>query len=872
MKREPEKIEEQHFDLMVIGGGVTGAAIAYEAASRGLSVALFEKNDFGGATSAATSKMIHGGLRYLANMELKLVRESLRERKIFCNIAPNFVHPFPYLLASYKTDKTPGWMLKIAMIIYDLLSFDKNWLRDKSKSMPLHKSISKEKIAKNESQILRNGLQNSQIYYDCLNFSPERLTLAFVKSAVKYGAKVLNYAEVKSLLFKEKKQISGAKIYDGISRKEFQVNGNYVINSTGPWVDLFMQKVLRNKVEKTLKRSERIHIITTKKVEKYVVTLTTKLGRHCFVVPWRNYTLLGTTDKEFVGHPDEYRVTKESVLEFINEVNEVFGEKNKFSFSDIKYVYPKAFKHPNARLFEEPKATFQLSEKDFFQMESTGDGLIDIEKPTLLTANQIQKFKEIVGSKNVSENAFERVKFSSGQTLEEHLKLRRKMIEQISDLVVHPRNKAEIVQIVQFCNSEKIPVYTYGGGSSVNFGVYPQKGGITLVLSTHLNKVLEVNEMNQTVRVQTGILGPQLENDLNHAIQKYHTLHNFTCGHFPQSFEFSTIGGWIVTLGSGQQSSYYGDAADLVLAVEMVTPVGTIKTLDFPATATGSKILDIIKGSEGIFGIVTEVSWKMFKYMPENRKYFGFISKNWESAVKASREISQGEFGMPAVFRISDAEETHHGLKLYGIEGSIFDKLMKFRGFQPNKRCLFIGTADGAKSFTQNIKKQVKKIAHKNGGMYLTAFPAKKWEPGRYRDPYLKEDLMDFGILIDTLETSVKWDNLHQIHKQVRNFIKSRPQTICLSHASHFYPQGTNLYFIFILKENDLRAYQKFQKQIIQVMEESGGSLSHHHGVGKMASVFLEKHLGKNQVDVLRALKNYFDPENIMNPGNLLES
>ena len=339
MKRETEKIEEQHFDLIVIGGGVTGAAIAYEAASRGLSVALFEKNDFGGATSAATSKMIHGGLRYLAKMELKLVRESLRERKILCNIAPNFVHPFPYLLASYTSDKTPGWMLKMAMIIYDLLSFDKNWLRDKSKLMPRHKSISKEKIVKDESQVLQNGLQHSQIYYDCLNFSPERLTLAFVKSAVKYGAKVLNYAEVKSLLFKEKQQVSGVKIYDEIGRKEFQVYGNYVINCTGPWVDLLLQKALGNKVEKTLKRSEGIHVITTQKVEKYIVTLTTKSGRHCFVVPWRNYTLLGTTDKEFVGHPDEYRVTKKSVLEFINEVNEVFGEKDKFSYSDVKYVY-----------------------------------------------------------------------------------------------------------------------------------------------------------------------------------------------------------------------------------------------------------------------------------------------------------------------------------------------------------------------------------------------------------------------------------------------------------------------------------------------------------------------------------------------------
>lgn len=410
----------------------------------------------------------------------------------------------------------------------------------------------------------------------------------------------------------------------------------------------------------------------------------------------------------------------------------------------------------------------------------------------------------------------------------------------------------------------------YGGGSSVNFGLSAEKGGISLVLSTHMNKIVELNETNQTVTVEAGILGPQLENALNKASELYKSKHNFTCGHFPQSFEYSSVGGWIVTLGSGQQSSYYGDAADLVLAVEIITPAGTIKTLDFPATATGPKILDVVKGSEGVFGVVVEVTWKIFRYQPKNRQYFGFIFKNWKSAIEACREIAQGEFGMPAVFRISDAEETHHGLKLYGIEGTIFDKMMSWQGFKPGERCLFIATSDGAKSFTKNVKRQVKKISRQNGGMYLTSFPAKKWEPGRYKDPYLKEDLMDYGILIDTLETSVKWDNLHEVHQKVREFIKTRPKTICLSHASHFYMQGTNLYFIFILKEGDLAAYLKFQKGVIETIEKSGGTLSHHHGVGKMAGFLMEKHLGKYQMEVIRTLKKHFDPKNIMNPGGQL--
>ena len=268
---------------------------------------------------------------------------------------------------------------------------------------------------------------------------------------------------------------------------------------------------------------------------------------------------------------------------------------NPGSFRSIfKYGDPKGFKHPNARLYEELKKTFALSDADFRKKETTGDEIVELDKPGLISPESIQKFEEIVGAENMSTKAFDRLRFSSGQTLEEHMKLRRQMVENISDLVVHPRNKSDVEKIVNYCNQQKIPVYVYVGGSSVNFGVYPEKGGISLVLSTHMNKVLELNETNQTVTVQAGIMGPALEEALNTAKEKYGTTKNYTCGHFPQSFEYSTIGGWVVTLGSGQQSSYYGDAADLVLAAEMVTPAGTIKTMELPATATGPKVLDMI--------------------------------------------------------------------------------------------------------------------------------------------------------------------------------------------------------------------------------------------------------------------------------------
>lgn len=543
----------------------------------------------------------------------------------------------------------------------------------------------------------------------------------------------------------------------------------------------------------------------------------------------------------------------------------------KGSFRSIfKYGNPDGFKHPNENLIEEIKSKFNLTDADFTKKESTGNETVEINRDSGLEIVQIENFISICGKANVSSKEYDRLKFSTGKTVEEAMKLRVGKVEKISDLVVHPRNKQEISEIVKYCTNQKIPVYAYGGGSSVNFGFYPEKGGISLVLSTHLNKVVAFSEINQTATVEAGMMGPAFEEVLNDAPKVYKANHEFTCGHFPQSFEYSTVGGWFVTLGSGQQSSYYGDAADLVLGIEIITPVGDIITKNYPATATGPKILDLIKGSEGTLGIVVELTWKIFRHTPENRQYFSFIFPNWHAAVNASREISQSEFGMPAVFRISDAEETHHGLKLYGIEDTIIDKLMKFRGYKPMERCLFLGTADGDKRFAKYIKSSVKKICKKHGAMNLTSYPVKKWEPGRYKDPYLREDLMDYGIIIDTLETGVNWDNLHEVHKKCRDYVKSRPDTICMTHASHFYAQGTNLYFIFIIKENDIEAYLKFQVGLIEQIEKSGGSLSHHHGVGRMISKWMPQHLGANQMNALHALKKHFDPNNIMNPGSQL--
>jgi len=543
----------------------------------------------------------------------------------------------------------------------------------------------------------------------------------------------------------------------------------------------------------------------------------------------------------------------------------------KGSFRSIfKWGAPDGFKHPNERLYALLKRELKLTDADFTAKVHPGHEPVTGVAPPAIMPDRIAALEAIVGADNVDRDDYARVKFSTGQTSEEAMQLRRGIVRHVADLALHPRSKADVARVVAYCHREKIPVTVYGGGSSVTFGLASRKGGVVLVMSTHMHRALDFNETDRTITVEPGMLGPALEALLNRAPDLLDARHAYTCGHFPQSFEYASVGGWVAALGSGQQSSYYGDAYDLVVGQEVVTPTGHLKTLVYPGTATGPKVNDILKGSEGAFGVLVAVTLKIFRHRPENRRKFAFILPDWEAAVGASREISQGEFGMPAMFRVSDPEETEVALKLYGVDGTWIDRLIRIRGFKAGARCLCIGHTEGERGFVKNLKKRVKIICRRHGAMYITGYPVSRWEHGRFADPYMREDLNDYGITIETLETAVNWTDLHRVHRGVRAYIKDRPQTVCMTHCSHFYPQGTNLYFIFISKFRDMDAFKQFHRGVIEQIITHGGSLSHHHGVGKLIGPWMQKHLGREQMDVLRALKKHFDPHNIMNPGGTL--
>ena len=388
MKRSDFK-SAREYDLIIVGGGITGAAVAYDAVLRGLSVALVEREDFGSKTSSATSKLIHGGLRYLANFELGLVRESLKERRVLENIAPNFVYPIPNMvITDKKSFQTKKFTLKIGMILYDILSYDKKFTWDKSKKLPGHRSYGREATIAVEPAVEKSDLTGSLVYYDCASIFPERLTLAFIKSAAYNGADVANYTEVNGFIT-EGNRIKGVTAKDKISGKRIKITGKLVVNCAGPWADRVLSISGKLPHAGELRRSEGIHIITKKITEKHLVTAVTPSGRHIFIIPWRGHSLIGTTDTEYLGSPDDWKVTRKSIEGLIEEVNISFSDRIKISYDDILYCYVGL--RPLVETETKDEDVYQSSRKyEIFDNSKDGiEGLITVEGGKYTTSRNL---------------------------------------------------------------------------------------------------------------------------------------------------------------------------------------------------------------------------------------------------------------------------------------------------------------------------------------------------------------------------------------------------------------------------------------------------------------------------------------------------
>lgn len=342
MQRDLEKMSATAYDLIVVGGGITGASTAWDAALRGLKVALLEKDDFAHATTSGSSKLVHGGLRYLVNGELKLVRESLRERRIWENTAPHMVHPLPFILPTYGHGMKSGPVLSIGLAFYDLLSYDRNFVSDDDKKIPGFRSISRDEALKLMPSLKREGLTGAKIYYDCQMFAPERLCIECIEGAVEYGADAANYAEVTGFVIDSTttsgRRIAGVQAKDRHTGKLHEIRGKVVVNAAGPWADLLMGIAEGGKPARRLIRSKGIHIITREISGNNALAIQSDIGGHFFVIPWRDHTIIGTTDTVFDDDPDKVGVTEQDLKDFISVVNDGLPGLN-LKREDIVHFY-----------------------------------------------------------------------------------------------------------------------------------------------------------------------------------------------------------------------------------------------------------------------------------------------------------------------------------------------------------------------------------------------------------------------------------------------------------------------------------------------------------------------------------------------------
>lgn len=539
--------------------------------------------------------------------------------------------------------------------------------------------------------------------------------------------------------------------------------------------------------------------------------------------------------------------------------------------SILRWGDPDFVKYPKETLYKLMKQRFELTDDDFKQYNADlGLEKVSFDIPVKLDKKHVDALSKIVGKDFCRTDDYSRLSVAYGKTMYDVLRIRQKIIENLPDCVLYPDTTEQVEQITAYCVKEKIPLYVYGGGSSVTRGVECVCGGVSLDMRLRFNKVIDFNEIDQTITVQSGMSGPALEKILNDAVAQFGAKRAYTCGHFPQSFEYSSVGGWVVTRGAGQNSTYYGVITDIVLSQKYATPIGNIQTSHYPREATGPNLNQIMMGGEGTFGVLTEVTLRIFRYMPQNRKRFSYMFKNWEIAQEFAREAMQCEAGYSSVFRLSDPEETSLMLHLYGVDETPLMKLLSAFGYKDMECCMFLGFTDGEKGFSANVAKNIRKIARRFGALAMGGWVCKSWEKGRFTDPYLRDTLQDFGIMTDTLECSVNWSNMSKVHKEVREVCKKFPNAIVTTHMSHCYPQGANLYWIFIIKLNDVDEFLKYHSSILDAIQRSGASMSHHHGIGKMFGAWLEDSLGSREYGVIRALKNYFDPDYLMNPGGTL--
>jgi alkyldihydroxyacetonephosphate synthase len=488
--------------------------------------------------------------------------------------------------------------------------------------------------------------------------------------------------------------------------------------------------------------------------------------------------------------------------------------------------------------------------------------------------------EEALDAAFVSVEPLDRVVHGRGKSMRDLILQRRGELPRVPDVVVRPGTEEQVAAVLRIAVDADAVVIPFGGGSSISGSLEPAGTEERPVLSVdlaRLDKVLEIDGISRLARVQAGVFGPHLEEQL--------AALGYTFGHFPDSFTHSTLGGWIATRSSGMQSDRYGDIADLTKGLRVVTPSGTLVTRPIPAMSTGPSVREMVLGSEGRLGIITEATVHV-RRIPERRVILGYLFPTFAEGVDAVREVATSDCSV-SVTRVSDAHETQFSLAMR-VRPTVVDRLKsralaifleRRRGYDRRQMSLsFIGY-EGSERHVTEQRRAVGEIVKRHGGLCIGAGPGALYDQKKFDTPHIRDFLLDRGALGDVSETAMPWSQLPAVYDAVTvaaqaAFARVGVQGYLMCHLSHSYHAGACLYFTFAFKptrgRDTLAEYDVVKSAIQQAFVDNGATLSHHHAVGTEHARWLEQDISAPGVAMLQALFDGTDPGRHLNPGKIV--
>jgi alkyldihydroxyacetonephosphate synthase len=505
--------------------------------------------------------------------------------------------------------------------------------------------------------------------------------------------------------------------------------------------------------------------------------------------------------------------------------------------------------------------------------------LEDLDVPeSMASAAFVGTLTSVLGVENVRTDRLDRVVHTYGKSVRDLIRLRANDLPRVPDVVVYPGDEDDVVAVMRAVVEGDAVLIPFGGGSNISGSLQPPEAETRPVVSLdmgRLDKLLDIDEGSGLARIQAGALGPAVEEQLG--------ARGWTMGHFPDSFTHSSLGGWIATRSSGMQSDKYGDIAGITRAVRVVMPSGTLVTRPVPSTSTGPSVREMILGSEGRLGVITEATVQVHR-VPEDREIIGYLYPTWKSGLAAMHEISESD-AAPSVTRVSDGKETMFSFSTrkasHGVSG-LATKGLEFylgrKGWDLDSMCLsFVGYEGGGTHVTRQ-KTLVRSIVSKHGGIVVGKGPGVLYDQKKFDTPYIRDFLLDRGAVADVSETAAPWSKLLPLYQATianaeKAFADLGVKGWIMCHLSHSYHSGACLYFTFAFRNTGdaIEQYDAVKSAIQQSFVDEAGTLSHHHGVGTEHSRWLEQDISRPGVDMITGLVTSVDPGHNLNPGKIVD-